>query len=199
MLYAKQTKKQEMPYATATDFCRIFANDMDRLYLLALLLTGDHTMAEKCFVTGLEDSTRRNTVFKEWAQSWARRKIIQNAIEMVRPKPRTGGTPLRGERNSSSAKHESAEIPAVIALPAFERFVFVMSVLERYPVHDCSILLSCTRGDVVEARIRALQQIGRSAEHRGPVLDVNSEERFREADRELMPQLEPLAHLAVSA
>ena len=49
---------------------------MNRLYLLAFLLTADHTTAEKCFVWGLEDSKKGNLVFKEWAQSWARRTII---------------------------------------------------------------------------------------------------------------------------
>jgi hypothetical protein len=32
-------------YATREDFCRIFAADMNRLFLLALLLTGDIELA----------------------------------------------------------------------------------------------------------------------------------------------------------
>jgi hypothetical protein len=41
----------------------------------------------------------------------------------------------------------------------FERFVYVMSVLERYSDLDCSVLLGCARREVVGARIRAFQQI----------------------------------------
>jgi hypothetical protein len=35
-----------------------------------------------------------------------------------------------------------------------------MTVLERYPDQDCSLLLGCTRRDVVAARARAFEQIG---------------------------------------
>src|SRR3984885_10550036 len=74
-------------YATSTDFCRIFESDMNRLYLLAFLLTTDHASAEKCFVSGLEDSKTGSVVFKDWAQSWARRTIIASAIRMTHPRP----------------------------------------------------------------------------------------------------------------
>jgi hypothetical protein len=37
---------------------------------------------------------------------------------------------------------------------AFERFVFVMLVLEHYSEHECSLLLSCSRQDVIAARNR---------------------------------------------
>src|SRR5882762_3559879 len=46
----------------------------------------------------------------------------------------------------------------------FERFVFVISVLEHYSEHECSVLLGCPRRDVIAARIRALQQIGSAME-----------------------------------
>ena len=60
-------------YATSEDFDRIFAEDMDRLHQLSFLLTRDQEKAEKCFVTGLEDSVKSNRVFREWARSWAER------------------------------------------------------------------------------------------------------------------------------
>src|ERR1039458_4345738 len=45
---------------------------------------------------------------------------------------------------------------------AHERFVFVMSVLERYSDQDCSVLLSCSRQDVGETRMRALLHVAES-------------------------------------
>lgn len=50
-------------------------------------------------------------------------------------------------------------IAAVLALEPFERFVYVMTVLERYSDQDCSLLLGCARRDVVAARTRAFEQI----------------------------------------
>lgn len=149
-------------YATGADFCRIFQVDMNRLYLLSFLLTGDHFLAEKCFVGGLEDAGKGNPVFKEWARSWARRTIILKAIEIVQPRP--GEVTARG---ASGAGPEPPELAGVRDLPAFERFVFVMSVLERNSHQECSLLLDCSRTEVAAARARSLQQIGKSAELQG--------------------------------
>jgi hypothetical protein len=39
-----------------------------------------------------------------------------------------------------------------------------MSALERYSDQDCSVLLDCTRRDLLAAQTRALQQIGSAAQ-----------------------------------
>ena len=152
-------------YATSADFCQIFDKDMSSLYLLSLLLTGDHKKAEECFVAGLENAVNRNRVFKDWARGWARRVIIQNALRTIDPRPKKESilSSASIEANDQIAA-ERAEIAAVLGLQAFERFVFVMSVLEDYSDHDCSILLGSTRRDVLAARVRALQKIGSAAE-----------------------------------
>jgi hypothetical protein len=43
----KVGKQRPSPYATKTDFCQIFETDMNRLYRLSLLLTGDEPTAEQ--------------------------------------------------------------------------------------------------------------------------------------------------------
>jgi hypothetical protein len=154
----KITSQGPTRYATKEDFCRIFRTDMNRLYLLSFLLTGNHPSAERCFVRGLEDSAK-GPVFKEWAQSWARRTIIRNAIQAIRPRPI--------DRNTSGVSHgvtEPARIAAVVELPAFDRFVFVMAVLEGYSDQECSLFLNSTRDEVMAARTRGLQQVARSAQ-----------------------------------
>jgi hypothetical protein len=62
--------------------------------------------------------------------------------------------------NGKTQPVEQVEIAAVLALEPFERFVYVMTVLECYSDQDCSLLLSCARREVVAARTRALEQIG---------------------------------------
>ena len=149
-------------YATAADFEQIFTEDMSGLYLLSFLLTGDRDKAEECFVAGVEESTKGNKVFKEWARSWARRTVIQSAIRLVAPGQRSGSVP----RNSAGARAIDsltlqAEVCAILELAPLERFVFVMSALERYSDHDCSILLGCAQRDITAARARALQHLVR--------------------------------------
>ena len=152
----KITSQEPTRYATKQDFCRIFRTDMNRLYLLSFLLTGNHPSAETCFVRGLEDSAK-GPVFKQWAESWARRTIIRNAIQAIRPRPLDRSTAGVGDGVT-----EPTRIAAVIELPAFDRFVFVMAVLEGYSDQECSLFLDCTREEVIAARTRALQQVARS-------------------------------------
>jgi DNA-directed RNA polymerase specialized sigma24 family protein len=184
------------PYATGADFCRIFREDMNRLYLLSFLLTGDQSLAEKCFVRGLEDAGKGNPVFREWARSWARRTIIQKAIEMIEPRPTNGST--AEAREFGHAGTEPPEIAAILGLPAFERFAFVMSVLERISDQECSLLLDCSRGEVSVARITALQRIGGLA-RREKRAETGSEKHALRSGTASAIQVEALSQLSISA
>ena len=163
----------EFEYATAADFCRIFGQDMKSLFLLALLLTGDQEKAELCFDAALENASKRKTVFKEWARPWARRAVIQAAQCMINPRPRGADEASTSPSVASGeGRRERIEVAAVLSLESFHRFIFVMSVLEGYSLHECAILLGTTRREVMEGRTRALEQLGREAESRsggGPV------------------------------
>jgi hypothetical protein len=150
--------EKSMGYAVRADFCRIFETHMRSLYLLALVLTADRSLAEQCFVRGLSDTGKANRVFKDWAHLWARRMVIRNAIQMVWPSP-AGSAASLSDRSDGRGLTERPEIAAIATLPGFERFVFVMSVLERYSNHDCALLLGRTRAEVAEGRIRALNLI----------------------------------------
>ncbi|HXM12932.1 MAG TPA: hypothetical protein VN946_23470 [Terriglobales bacterium] len=146
-------------YASSGDFRRIFYEETDSLYRLSALLTADHEKAEWCFVAGLKDSVNGSTVFKQWARSWARRAIIQNAVRVINPLPMEKHAPLSFNSHGKTLAREQAEIAAVLELGPFERFVYVMSVLESYSDQDCSVLLGCARRDVLAARSRSLQRI----------------------------------------
>lgn len=172
MSEAKQIAKPA-PYASKADFGQIFHEDMKELYLLSFLLTADREKAEQCFVSGLEDAAEGNPVFKEWARSWARRAIIQNAVRVINPWPVEGNGHSRSPSiNSASINGNGkappselpAEIAAVLRLEPFERFVYVMTVLEQYSDQECSVLLGCARRDVLAARTRALPQLGSATE-----------------------------------
>jgi len=198
------TKRAKNPstemYASSADFCRVFENQMDRLYLLSLLLTADSEKAKKCFVRGLEDSKSGGPVFKEWAESWARRTVITNAIRMIGPRP---GIPSPVIRSTQEKKIEGLpeKLAAITELPAFERFVFVMSVLESYPARDCRLLLNCSNFDVAQARAQALQQLAHSADAVGSAeaLAKTYLEETRHGDADSRLQQTQFTHLAATA
>jgi hypothetical protein len=159
---------------------------MNSLYVLSFLLTADHEKAEQCFVSGVEDAVEGNPVFKEWARSWARRVIIVNAVRAINPRPmeENGGSnsaPVSGNRKTPPL--EQVEIAAVLALEPFERFAYVMTVLERYSDLDCSLLLGCARRDVIAARTRAFEQIGSAMASHSTQLTSASSEKTTSEDR----------------
>lgn len=164
ILRLSPAERKPTPYAIREDFCQIFDSEMDCLYLLSFLLTANHSLAEECFVRGLEDSAKSNRVFKDWARSWARRKVIQSAIQLIRPRPTSQGTPSFESDRVTGSIAGRPEIAAIVELPEFDRFVLVMSVLESYSDEECALLLHSTRSEVMAARTGALQRIAWSAD-----------------------------------
>jgi hypothetical protein len=158
------TNKKTTAHATGTDFCRIFQEEMRSLYLLALLLTANFETAGLCFVASLQDCLCTNRVFKEWARSWTRRTIIQNAIRLEVPTPKHALEvpcwldPEVPERAVSNPMF-NVLLARVLELRPFDRFVFVMLVLERLSRHECSLLLGCSQREVIEARTRAFKYL----------------------------------------
>jgi hypothetical protein len=157
----RQAADRALEYATRTDFQRIFTEDMSALHLLALLLTADAVKAEQCFVAGLEESIHGNPVFKEWARTWSKRVIIRNAIKLLAPAPGTVETEESGEHAAEVLSEKDAWTSTIIELPAFERFVFVILVLEGHTESDCASLLGCGMQEMIRARSRALAQVAR--------------------------------------
>ncbi len=159
-------------YAGCDDFRQVFDEDINTLYQLAFLLTADHEKAEQCFVAGLDDAIKSNPVFKEWARSWARRMVSLNAVRVINPRPADGDH--RGRSTSGPADtngkalsdEQQPEIAAILGLRPFERFAYVITVLERYSDQECSVLLGCTRRDVLAARVRAFKAVGSAMETR---------------------------------
>lgn len=81
-------------------------------------------------------------------------------------------------------------IDSILGLKDFERFVFLMSVLEKYPDHDCSVLLGCARQDIAETRIRALSHLAESrGEH--PLIKAAFDSKDHKETATLETHLEP--------
>jgi DNA-directed RNA polymerase specialized sigma24 family protein len=139
-------------YATRPDYCQIFQADMHPLYLLAFLLTTNHSRAEQCYAESMENVITGNPVSREYARFWIKHNVILSAIRMVFSE----STQLQ-DRDTWHEAPLRCVTDTVTRLAPLVRFVFVMSVLERYSEHECSRLLNCTVGDVIDARSHALR------------------------------------------
>jgi len=107
-------------YATASDFCEMFIRETSSLYLLSLLLTGNHDKAEQCFIFALDECVEETGVVRGWATTLIRRAIIKRATRMIRPV-------LESDDNFSliSPAAQNSPFAAIRALGSFERFVFM--------------------------------------------------------------------------
>src|ERR1700719_858812 len=150
----------ENQYATREDFREILDEDMNRLYQLSFLLTADHQKAERCFVASIEDCANESRVFREWARPWTKRVVVENAIRELKPQPsRSNSSSLPSLRQQSSSPTVHFTTDDLLRLEDFERFVFVLCVLERYRENDCALLLGCLASQVREAWTRAIQTL----------------------------------------
>lgn len=158
------SENAESRYASCEDFLKVFDEDLDGLYQLSFLLTGDHQKGERCFVGALEDCAKESRVFRKSGRSWAKRMIVQNAIRILHPRPtHSSSSPLLPTVFSPSPQSrgltEHIAVDAVLGLADFERFVYVLCVLERYRAHECALLLGCSDPEVREARSQAIGEL----------------------------------------
>jgi hypothetical protein len=78
---------------------------------------------------------------------------------------------------------QHVSIKCALKLPDFDRFVFVMSVLERYSDRDCALLLGCSSADIADARIRVFQQMARKVTERYPDYGSGAQQYVVDVDR----------------
>jgi hypothetical protein len=146
-------------YATCTDCWNILTDEMHSLYRLSFLLTADLDKAKQCFVSGMGECEEEVGVFVAWAQASARRTILKRAIRIIMPAPERADDSSFALLKGAAVYGKTNLFDAILALNAFERFVYVMSVLERQSDADCSALLRCSRRDVIIARELALERL----------------------------------------
>src|SRR3984885_11334634 len=145
-------------YPTVTDFFKTFNEEMHSLYLLAFLLTADHDKAEQCLVSAMGECEEGIGVFMDWARSWARSAVLKRAIQMITPAPEHADYVSLISLERSATPAETNPFAAILLLDAFERFVFVMSILEEQSDEECAVLLRCSRRDVTIGRVLALKR-----------------------------------------
>jgi hypothetical protein len=162
-LNAHRTEEStKSPYATQEDFRKLFTDGGNDLYLLSFLLTARHQPAKRCLAAALDECTEGNCVYQDWARPWVRRVIIRNAIRILTPRP----GPTRATPDAPNlagilieTRFKDAAFANILALEDFERFVYVLSVLEEYVDQNCAALLNTSQREIREARVRALRHL----------------------------------------
>lgn len=163
MLYATRCAEDGPAAVPSTaQFFQSVNDQMRSLQLLSLLLTGDSTTAEQCFIAAIEDYGEQDGTFVEWGRSRARRAVCTRAIQMMRP----ALEPTDGLRNpgleGTAEVSKKSPFGWILSLSEFERFVYVITVLEGQRDRDCAGLLGCTDRDVLIARALAVTRLAQN-------------------------------------
>ena len=145
-------------YPTVADFLRSFNEEMHSLYLLSFLLTADLDKAERCMVSAMGDGMEAIGLSMDWARSWTRTAVLKRAIQMIKPEPVHTDYVSFLSLKKSAAPADNNPFGGILLLDAFERFVFVMGILEGQSDEECAILLRCSRRDVMVARVLAVKR-----------------------------------------
>ena len=162
-----KTVSKRCEYARKEEFVGVFDSERKGLQRLAILLTANSEAAKRCLSRAFQECIASTSVSKEWVVSWTRRMVIRNAISLVMG---TGGRSFVNTNDDADdgfvafSPDDSlgaiAASESILDLPEFERFVFVICVLERYSIHDCALLLGKSPRDISEARQRVGNQVG---------------------------------------
>ena len=141
----------------------MWLDEITELYLLAFILTADKETAEQCVldsVDGYLDSGAVSLV--DWVKSDGRHAAITSAVKRLKPRVKASysWTVPDGTRAVSAPSHQPFAV--ITALGTFERFVYVLSVLEGYDEEECADVLQCHRAEVVAARKLSQQLVGLS-------------------------------------
>ena len=101
----------------------------------------------------------------------ARRAVCKHAAQVVCPIPEEGEQRTGNVSSVRPRTFRRSPLSGIFALCEFERFVFVMSVLEGEADSDCAALLNCAEQEVLTARLTALRRLARMESATGVLLD----------------------------
>ncbi|MGB6132384.1 MAG: hypothetical protein WBG54_11425 [Acidobacteriaceae bacterium] len=142
----------------SAEFADSWLDEVIKLYLLSFLLTADKLLADQCFSDAMDDYVGSpGAVASDWARGPGRTGVIRRAVQLIRPQPKSAHSwsHVHGFRPLLSAAHQP--FSAITSLGSFERFVFVLTVLEGYSTEECASLLECNNAEVGRGRDLAIR------------------------------------------
>jgi hypothetical protein len=153
-------------YVSKEEFVGVFESEQVGLQRLALLLTANSDAAAQCLSLALQQCLATSFVFKGWALSWMRRVVISSAISLVMGSGQLLFVKANGEAEKTLTTYPEGEllvpvanVQRILGFSQFDRFVFVICVLERYSVHDCAALLGRSLRDINDSLQRTNRQL----------------------------------------
>jgi hypothetical protein len=169
--HSSELDKQERPQgslASSHEIRSAFVEQRDHLNWIALIITGDHALADRAVINASDLSASNSSVFRDWLMGWTNTATVRAAVREVRDLISASAS----RYIDSSCEHSDNDVLSddqiaslrhvdtrdiVAALDPLARSVLVLRGIQRFSITDCALLLDTPRRIVAAAYCRAVR------------------------------------------
>jgi DNA-directed RNA polymerase specialized sigma24 family protein len=176
----REPERSKGGLASTDDIRSAFAEQRDHLYWIALLITGDDTLADLAVVNASALSANYSGVFRDWLNGWATYATVRAAIREVHglisasarylehsSSEHPDGAVLSDDQVASLRQVDPRDI--ITALDPLARSALVLRGIQHASIADCALLLDVPSRVVAVAYGQALRwNCERTDAHRAP-------------------------------
>jgi DNA-directed RNA polymerase specialized sigma24 family protein len=154
--------------ASSHEIQSTFVEQRDYLNWIALIITGDHALADQAVINASDLSASYSSVFRDWLIAWTNTATVRAAVREVRDLISASAshytdsscehseTDLLSDGQIASLRHVDAR-DIVAALDPLARSALVLRGIQHFSVADCALLLDLPRRIVAAAYCRAVR------------------------------------------
>ena len=145
-----------------------FVEQRDYLKWVALLITGDHALADQAVINASDLSANSSSVFRDWLIGWTKSATVRAAVREIRDSICASANRYTG----SSCGHPDCDVLSddeiaslrrldtrdiIAALDPLARSALVLRGIQHLSIADCTLLLDIPRQIVAAAYCQALR------------------------------------------
>ena len=163
----KQGRPQDS-FASSHEIQSTFVKQHDNLNWIALIITGDHALADRAVISASDLSTSYNNVFRDWLMGWTNTATVRAAVREVRDLLSASASRyidssyehsdngVLSDNQIASLRHVDTQ-DIVAALDPLARSALVLRGIQHFSITDCALLLDMPRRIVAAAYCRAVR------------------------------------------
>ena len=169
--HSTERDKQGRPQgslASSHEIQSAFVEQRDYLNWIALIITGDHTLADQAVINASDLSASHSSVFRDWLIAWTNTATVRAAVREVRAlisasashytdsSCEHGDDAVLSDDQIASLRHVDPQ-DIVAALDPLARSALVLRGIQHFSIPDCALLLDMPRRVAAAAYCRALR------------------------------------------
>jgi DNA-directed RNA polymerase specialized sigma24 family protein len=174
-----QERRQDS-LASSHEIESAFVGQRDYLSWIALLITGDHALADQAVINASDLSTSGSSVFRDWLIGWTKSATVRAAVREVRDLISASASrytdsscahpdnDVLSDDQIASLRHVDTQ-DVVAALDPLARSALVLRGIQHFSLADCALQLDMPQQIVAAAYCQALRWNNeRAGAHRAP-------------------------------